>query len=158
MSLADVNGSRQDVLNAVPAARRRILVVDDNRDALESLSRMVTLLGNDVRQAHDGLEALEFGRSFRPDIVLMDLGMPKMNGFDAARRMRQEPWGRELSLVATTGWGQDDDRRRSAEAGFDHHLVKPVAVAALREILDTSPVPHVVAASAGASAAGGTLA
>jgi PAS domain S-box-containing protein len=144
-SLADVNGSRQDLADAVPAMKRRILVVDDNHDALVSLSRMVTLLGNEVRQAHDGLEALEIGQSFRPEIVLMDLGMPKMNGFDAARRMRQEPWGRELSLVATTGWGQDDDRRRSAEAGFDHHLVKPIEVAALREILDKSPVPHFAA-------------
>jgi PAS domain S-box-containing protein len=142
---AGVNGSRQDLSDAVPAVRRRILVVDDNQDALESLSRVVTLLGNDVRQAQDGLEALEVGQSFRPDIVLMDLGMPKMNGFDAARRMRQEPWGRELSLVATTGWGQDEDRRRSAEAGFDHHLVKPIAVSALREILDKSPTPHFTA-------------
>jgi PAS domain S-box-containing protein len=142
---AEANGSRRELSDGLPTAKRRILVVDDNHDALESLSRLVTLLGNEVCQAHDGLEALEIGRSFRPDIVLMDLGMPKLNGFDAARRIRQEPWGREVPLVATTGWGQDDDRRRSAEAGFDHHLVKPVAVAALREILDKSPRPHFVA-------------
>jgi PAS domain S-box-containing protein len=138
MSPDEVDGSVKAGADALPPVKRRILIVDDNRDALESLSRMVRLLGNDVRQAHDGLEALEIGRSFRPDIVLMDLGMPKLNGFDAARRMRQEPWGCELPLVATTGWGQDDDRRESAEAGFDHHLVKPIAVAALREVLDKS--------------------
>lgn len=145
VSPAEVNGFAHNLVDVLPRLKRRILVVDDNGDALASLSRLVTLMGNEVRQAHDGLEALEIGRSFRPDIVLMDLGMPNLNGYEAARRMRQEPWGRELSLVATTGWGQDEDRRRSAEAGFDHHLVKPVAVAALREILDKSSMPHVVA-------------
>ena len=73
----------------------------------------------------------------RPDVVLMDLGMPRLNGYEAARRMRQEPWGRELALIAITGWGQDEDRRRSAEAGFDCHLVKPVEIASLREALCT---------------------
>jgi PAS domain S-box-containing protein len=138
------NATPQDPASARPTLNRRILVVDDNTDALASLSRLVTLLGHEVRQAHDGLEALAIGRTFQPDMVLMDLGMPKLNGFDAARRMRQEPWGRTTSLVATTGWGQEEDRRRSAEAGFDHHLVKPIAVAALREILDKSPPPRLV--------------
>jgi CheY-like chemotaxis protein len=119
------------------APHRRILVVDDNADALESLSRLVTMMGNDVRRARDGLEALEIGRAFRPEVVLMDLGMPNLNGYDAARRMRAEPWGRDLALVATTGWGQEDDRRRTAEAGFDRHLVKPIALASLREALDS---------------------
>ncbi len=118
------------------AAKRRILVVDDNVDALESLSRMVSLMGNDVRQARDGWEALEVARAFQPDIVLMDLGMPNLDGYDAARRIRQEEWGRDLALVATTGWGQEEDRRRSAEAGFDRHLVKPVELADLRELLE----------------------
>ena len=112
--------------------------MDDNADALDSLSRLVALLGNEVRQARDGLEALSIAQSYQPDVVLMDLGMPNMNGYEAARRMRQEPWGRELALVATTGWGQDDDRRRTAEAGFDRHLVKPITTAALREVLDAS--------------------
>jgi CheY-like chemotaxis protein len=119
--------------------KRRILVVDDNADALDSLSRLVTLMGNEVRRANDGLEALEVARTFQPDVVLMDLGMPNLNGYDAARRLRQEPWGRELFLVATTGWGQDEDRRRTAEAGFDRHLVKPIAVASLRDVLDAPP-------------------
>jgi PAS domain S-box-containing protein len=131
--------SLQELTSGRPTLNRRILVVDDNTDALESLCRLVTHLGHDVRQAHDGLEALAIGRTFHPDIVLMDLGMPKLNGFEAARRMRQEPWGQTMSLVATTGWGQDEDRRRSAEAGFDHHLVKPIPVRALREILDKAP-------------------
>ncbi len=119
----------------VPAARRRILVVDDNMDALESLSLLVTRMGNEVCRAHDGLEALKAAERFQPEIILMDLGMPNLDGYEAARRMRQEPWGRAVTLVATTGWGQDEDRRRSAEAGFDRHLVKPIDVAELRELL-----------------------
>jgi PAS domain S-box-containing protein len=137
---AVLGGSTLDPMAAEPVTiKRRVLVVDDNADALESLSFLVARMGGEVRQAHDGLEALEVGRAFGPDIVLMDLGMPNLNGFDAARRMRQEPWGRELVLVATTGWGQDEDRRRSTEAGFDRHLVKPVAIAALREVLEAPP-------------------
>jgi signal transduction histidine kinase len=127
-----------DALNGhakVPAPKRRILVVDDNTDALESLSLLVSRMGNEVCRAHDGLEALAAAERFLPEIVLMDLGMPNLDGYEAARRMRQEPWGRAVTLVATTGWGQDDDRRRSAEAGFDRHLVKPIDVAELRELL-----------------------
>jgi PAS domain S-box-containing protein len=126
-----------------PSAKRKVLVVDDNSDALESLSRLVSLMGNEVRRAQDGLEAIEVARTFQPDIVLMDLGMPKLNGYEAARRIRQEPWGRELALVATTGWGQDDDRRRTAEAGFDRHLVKPIEIASLRDVLGSLPLPPV---------------
>lgn len=138
---AAVNGAPHNSHDSPLMAKRRILVVDDNADALESLSRLVTLMGNDVRRAHDGLEALEVGRTFQPDIVLMDLGMPKLNGYETARRMRQEPWGQELALVATTGWGQDEDRRRTAEAGFDRHLVKPIAMASLREALNMKREP-----------------
>jgi PAS domain S-box-containing protein len=124
--------------------RRRVLIVDDNPDALESLSRAVALLGHEVRRARDGLEALEVGRLLRPDLVLMDLGMPNVDGYEAARRMRQEAWGRKLMLVATTGWGQTDDRRRTASAGFDRHLVKPVSLAMLREVLEPSTPPLAV--------------
>ena len=115
--------------------KRRILVVDDNNDALDALSRLVLAMGNDVEKAHDGEEAVEMARSFRPDVILMDLGMPKLNGYHAARRIRQEPWGHEIALVATTGWGQEEDRRRTVEAGFDRHLVKPITIQSLREVL-----------------------
>jgi PAS domain S-box-containing protein len=121
---------------AAATNNRRVLVVDDNGDALDSLSKLVAVMGNEVRKAHDGLEAVHAAELFRPDVVLMDLGMPKLNGYDAAKRMREEPWGRNLTLVATSGWGQEEHRRLSREAGFDHHLVKPIEFAALRSILE----------------------
>jgi CheY-like chemotaxis protein len=134
-------GVQNGQLGSRPASRR-ILVVDDNLDALASLSRLVSLMGNEVRRAHDGQEALEVARAFHPDIVLMDLGMPRLNGYDAARQMREEPWARNVSLVATTGWGQEEDRRRSAAAGFDRHLVKPISVDALRDVLQAPIASH----------------
>jgi signal transduction histidine kinase len=106
--------------------RRRILVADDNRDAAEALSTLLEALGHDVRVAHDGAEALEVGGAFEPEIVLLDLGMPVIDGLEAARRMRQQPWGALARMVAVTGWGQQQDRARTAEAGFDSHLVKPI--------------------------------
>jgi CheY-like chemotaxis protein len=133
------NGESTAGYDSPAAVKRRVLVVDDNADALESLSRLVTLMGNEVRRAYDGLEAIEVARTFQPDVVLMDLGMPRLNGYEAARRMRQEPWAQKLALVATTGWGQDEDRRRTAEAGFDCHLVKPIEIASLREVLRSFP-------------------
>jgi CheY-like chemotaxis protein len=120
---------------SVSGVRRRILVVDDNRDSAESLAMMLTLMGNDTRTAHDGLEALESAPAFVPDVILMDIGMPRLNGFDTARRIRSEPWGRGGVLVALTGWGQEEDRRKSREAGFDHHLTKPVDPARLEKLL-----------------------
>ncbi len=118
-----------------PNERRRILVVDDNRDAATSLAMLLNILGNETQTAHDGIEALEVGLAFRPDVILLDIGMPRMNGYDAARRIREETWGRGVVLVALTGWGQEDDRRRSREAGFDLHLTKPVEPAALEKML-----------------------
>jgi PAS domain S-box-containing protein len=115
--------------------RRRILIVDDNRDAASSLAMLLSLLGQDTRTAHDGLEALDVAAAFRPDVVLLDIGMPKLNGYDAARRIRQEPWGQTVVLVALTGWGQEDDRLRSREAGFNSHMVKPVDPTALEKLL-----------------------
>ena len=117
------------------AAPQRILVVDDNHDSARSLARLLKLVGNEVRTAHDGLEAVETATSFRPEVVLLDIGLPKLNGYDVARRIRQEPWGREMVLIALTGWGQDEDRRRSEEAGFNDHLVKPVNPDALLKLL-----------------------
>ena len=110
---------------------QRILVADDNRDAAEALSLQLQFEGHDVRTAHDGVEALEVARTFEPDIVLLDLGMPKMDGYETARQLRLRSNGRRLRLIALTGWGQQQDRDRTADAGFDAHLVKPVAEAQL---------------------------
>jgi PAS domain S-box-containing protein len=113
----------------------RVVVADDNRDAADTLAMMVRLMGHEVRIARDGQEAVEAAEAFRPDVVLLDIGMPRLNGYDAARRLRDRPWGRDLLLVAVTGWGQEEDRRRSKEAGFEHHLVKPASPAALEKLL-----------------------
>lgn len=123
---------------ARPAGRRRILVVDDNLDSASSLAIMFTVMGNEVRTAHDGVEAVEAAAAFRPDLILLDIGMPRMNGYDACRRIREQAWGGSTMIVALTGWGQEEDKRRSREAGFDDHLVKPVAPAALERLLLTS--------------------
>ena len=118
---------------ALPA--RRILVVDDNRDSADSLTMILEILGNEVHTAYDGVEAVEAATAFRPDLVFLDIGLPRLNGYDAARRIRQLPGGKNVVLVALTGWGQEDDRRRSREAGFDHHLVKPVDPEELARLL-----------------------
>src|SRR5262249_48105201 len=117
------------------APQRRILVVDDNVDAAESLALLLRLEGHDVRVAHDGPAALAAVEAEPPDLVFLDIGMPGVNGYDGARRLRQQPGVERLGLVAMTGWGQEEDRRRSQEAGFDHHLVKPVEPDALRKLL-----------------------
>ena len=124
-STVDAEESKSD--GARPRTRPcRILVVDDNRDSAESLALLLSLGGHSVRTANDGLAALEAARSFRPRVVLMDLGMPRLNGYEAARAIRAEEWGRDVMLVALTGWGQEEDKRRTAEAGFNAHLTKPV--------------------------------
>jgi CheY-like chemotaxis protein len=104
---------------------RRILVADDNNDAAEAMAVLLQLAGHDVRTANDGIEALAVAETFEPQIVLLDLGMPRMDGYEAARRMRRQAWGRNATLVALTGWGQQQDRQRTSDAGFDAHLVKP---------------------------------
>jgi len=114
---------------------RRVLVVDDNRDAAESLAMMLRLDGHEVQVAHDGPAALEAARAFGPEVVLMDIGLPRMSGHEVAARLSQQPHDGERLLVAMTGYGQDEDRRRSREAGFDHHLVKPVDPQTLRDLL-----------------------
>ena len=119
----------------LPPGQHRILVVDDNVDAASSLAMMLKIMGNQVRTAHDGVEAVEAASDFRPDLILLDIGMPRMNGYDACRRIREQSWGKNPFIVALTGWGQEDDKRRSHEAGFNGHLVKPVEPAALERLL-----------------------
>jgi CheY-like chemotaxis protein len=105
----------------------RILVADDNIDSAESMAMMLRLMGgNEVRTVHDGVQAVEEAEAFRPDLILLDIGMPRMNGYEAARKIRQQSWGQETVLVALTGWGQEEDRRQAAEAGFNRHFTKPV--------------------------------
>ena len=127
--------SRDTCANARSVAPRRVLIVDDNRDAAESLAMLLDIAGHATHVAHDGLAAIEAAEAFRPQVVLLDIGLPKLSGHDAARRIRQQPWGRDMLLVALTGWGQDDDRRKSMETGFDHHLVKPIDLESLNAVL-----------------------
>jgi signal transduction histidine kinase/CheY-like chemotaxis protein len=115
--------------------KRRILVVDDNRDSANSMALMLKLLGNEVRTAHDGLEAVDLAERFRPELILMDVGMPRLNGYEATERIRESDWGKKLTILALTGWGQDGDRLHSRKAGCDGHLVKPVALADLEKVL-----------------------
>src|SRR5262249_60172337 len=122
-------------------AQYRILVVDDNRDAADSLTMMLTMMGHDIQKAYDGLEAVQAAAAFRPDVVLLDIGLPKMNGYEAARHIRQQPWGRPMTLIAVTGWGQEEDRRRAFEAGVGPHLTKPVDPAALEKLLAVLAAP-----------------
>jgi CheY-like chemotaxis protein len=118
-------------------ARRslRILVVDDNVSAAGSLAIMLRLMGHEAQTAQDGPEGVAAASQFRPEVILLDIGMPRVNGFEVARSIREKPWGRSVRLVALTGWGQDEDRQRSEEAGFDAHIVKPVEPAALERLL-----------------------
>jgi CheY-like chemotaxis protein len=118
---------------------RRFLIVDDNVDSAVSLEILLQRVGHDTQIAHDGLEAVEAAGKFRPDVVLLDIGLPRLNGYDACRRIREQPWGRSMVLVAVTGWGRDEDRQTSEAAGFDHHIVKPVDYRALLELLGSPP-------------------
>jgi len=114
---------------------RHILVVDDNRDAAESLALLLQLMGHETRAVYDGLEAVEAAKKFQPDVVLLDIGLPKLDGYEAARRIRAQQRDKRLTLVALTGWGMGEDLRRSDEAGFDAHMVKPVEPDALLRLL-----------------------
>jgi signal transduction histidine kinase/DNA-binding response OmpR family regulator len=115
---------------------RRILVADDNRDAADSLALMLEMLGHEVSQANDGLEAIEAAKRVQPELIFLDLGMPRMNGYDAARLIRTAPECNSAILVALTGWGQEEDRRRSLEAGFNHHIVKPIDFTVVENLLN----------------------
>jgi CheY-like chemotaxis protein len=119
--------------------RRKVLVTDDNEDAAAALALLLTHMGNEVQIAHNGEEALSVAAQFRPDLILMDVGMPRLDGLEATRRLRKTEWGRRAAIVALTGWGQEADKRRSHEAGADDHLVKPVDPQALEKVLASLP-------------------
>lgn len=136
---ATVNSeSLEDDMASQP--RRRVLVVDDNQDAAEALATILSMSGHDTEMAHDGLRAIEAAESFRPEVVFLDIGMPSIDGHETARRIREQPWGKTMVLVALTGWGQAEDRRKSREAGFNHHLVKPADPTLVAELLSKLPL------------------
>jgi CheY-like chemotaxis protein len=129
---------RENVTRGQPAGRR-VLVVDDNRDAAESLALLLRLKRHEVQVAYDGPEALEAARRHHPEVVVLDIGLPRMDGYEVARRLRQEPGLEKTTLIALTGYGRDEDRRRSQEAGFDRHLTKPVDPLELMNLLTRAP-------------------
>jgi len=122
-----------------PTVQRRVLIVDDSEDGAESLAMLLQLSGHETHVAHDGVEAIEAAEKLHPDILLLDIGLPRLNGYEVCHRLRKEPWAKNLVLVALTGWGQEEDRHRSREAGFDAHLVKPVDHDALLRLLASLP-------------------
>jgi PAS domain S-box-containing protein len=136
-SLATDTASKRD--QEPLAARRRILVADDNRDIVESLSLLLELGGNQVMTAGDGREAVDIAERERPDVILLDLGMPRMDGTAACRQIRRQPWGKDVRIIALTGWGQEEARQQTCKAGFNAHLVKPVDPGALQRLLDDAP-------------------
>jgi len=119
---------------------RRILVADDNGDAADALAMMLGFLGHNLRTAYDGDQSLALAREFQPDAMVLDIGMPGLNGHDLARRIRSEEWGRTVLLIALSGWGQAEHAQQSLAAGFDHHLVKPVSLEILDRLLRDRPI------------------
>jgi CheY-like chemotaxis protein len=115
--------------------RARILIADDNRDAADTMGMLLEFGGHEVIIAHSGNQALQLGRERRPDVVILDIGMPDLNGYDVARTARNEDWGKSAYLIALTGWGQAEDKERARLAGFDRHLTKPVDPDLVEEIL-----------------------
>jgi CheY-like chemotaxis protein len=130
------HGAEDDGETATMSKTRRVLLIDDNVDAAESLAQLLALSGHDARTAEDGAGGIRVARDFQPEIVFCDLGLPGMSGYEVARRLRALPFGREMVLAALTGYGQPADREKTAEAGFDAHLVKPVDPAVIESFLD----------------------
>jgi CheY-like chemotaxis protein len=120
---------------SAPVNGLRVVVADDNRDAADTLGVLLRALGNEVSVAYDGIEAVEMAREFRPHVIMLDMGMPRLDGYGAAREIRRDAGIADVKLVALTGWGQDDDRKRAQDAGFDVHLVKPADLDAVRRVL-----------------------
>ena len=115
----------------------KVLIVDDNRDAAILLGKLLSMLGNNTRVVHSGFEALEAAHEFKPEAILLDIGLPDMDGYETAKMIRETPEGKDVTIVAVTGWGQQEDRERARLAGFDHHVVKPADSKHLMEILST---------------------
>ncbi|MGH7560281.1 MAG: response regulator [Gemmatimonadales bacterium] len=115
--------------------RQRILIADDNVDAADSLAALLACMGHEVRAAYSGVSAVETAEHFRPDVVLLDLGMPGLNGYETAHYIREAEWGRDAIVVAVTGWGSEADHRQSLQAGFDFHLTKPVDPDVIRRLV-----------------------
>ena len=136
-NMADAN--RLPVTPAGAPRRFKILVVDDNHDSALSMAMMLQIMGHDTRTAHDGESAVSTAETFLPEVVLLDIGLPKLNGYEVAQRIREETWGQSMYLIAVTGWGQDEDRQRSTEVGLNLHMVKPVEPAALEKLLAALP-------------------
>lgn len=132
---------RMDPTKNMPTdtTKRRVLVVDDNQDAATTLALILKLTGHEAHTRYDGQTGVEAAGSLRPQVVILDISMPGMDGYQACRFIRKEPWGKAMVLIALSGYGQADDIQRSTEAGFDAHLVKPVDLAALNELLATAP-------------------
>lgn len=128
-------------LAAVDVPVHRILIIDDNTDASEALALLLTGEGHEVQTCSDGVQGIDAAATFRPDVVLLDIGLPGMDGYEVARRLRASDVARQALLIAVTGYGQPSDRRRSAEAGFSYHMVKPVEPAALIQILAATVKP-----------------
>lgn len=136
--MADVNTAPSPSVKNSPQ-RFRILVVDDNHDSALSLAMMLSIMGHETRTAHDGESAVSTAESFLPEVVLLDIGLPKLNGYEVAQRIRENAWGKSMFLIAVTGWGQEEDRQRSSEVGLNVHMVKPVEPAALERLLADLP-------------------
>jgi CheY-like chemotaxis protein len=122
-----------------PAERHRVLIVDDNLDSALSLAMLLKLDGHQTETVHDGVEAVEAADRLRPDVVLLDIGLPRLNGYEVCRHIRRQPWGKDVLLIALTGWGQEEDRQKSRETGFDTHIVKPVDHDLLTKLLASPP-------------------
>jgi CheY-like chemotaxis protein len=150
MPVVAVPAAKEAANKAIEAAAgagrsgRRVLIVDDNRDAADSLCQILRLLGHDARAAYDGAEGLALAGASPPDVMLLDIGMPRIDGYTMARKIRETAWGRHVTLIAVTGFGQEEDRRRAFDAGFDHHIVKPVDVIRLQQLLSERTAPDVV--------------
>jgi CheY-like chemotaxis protein len=139
MDAAEVTATPREEIQIPAPSGRRVLVVDDNYDSADSMATLLKLTGNECKMAHGGHTAVELAETFGPDIILLDIGLPQMDGYEVCKAIRAQSWGSDISIIAMTGWGQDEDRERSKEAGFDFHLVKPVDFRELSKLVADIP-------------------